>query len=51
MKSREAKEFIDRCINNLTAQLTDHAKWQHATGSLFDDDTATSCMSYYGLCE
>lgn len=26
-------------------------EWQHATGSLFDDDTATSCMSYYGLCE
>lgn len=24
---------------------------QNATGSLFDDDTATSCMSYYGLCE
>lgn len=20
-------------------------------GSLFDDDVATSCMSYYGLCE
>lgn len=28
-----------------------HVKWQNATGSLFDDDTATSCMSYYGLCE
>lgn len=27
------------------------SKWQNATGSLFDDDTATSCMSYYGLCE
>ena len=26
-------------------------EWQNATGSLFDDDTATSCMSYYGLCE
>ena len=24
---------------------------QNATGSLFDDDTATSCMSFYGLCE
>lgn len=24
---------------------------RNATGSLFDDDTATSCMSYYGLCE
>ena len=28
-----------------------HVKGQNATGSLFDDDTATSCMSYYGLCE
>ena len=28
-----------------------HVKWQNATGSLFGDDTATSCMSYYGLCE
>ena len=28
-----------------------HVKWQNATGSLFDDDTATSCMSYYGLRE
>lgn len=27
-----------------------YVKWQNATGSLFDD-TATSCMSYYGLCE
>lgn len=23
----------------------------NATGSLFDDDTATSCMSFYGLCK
>ncbi len=28
-----------------------YIEWQNATGSLFDDDTATSCMSYYGLCE
>ena len=28
-----------------------YVEWQHATGSLFDDDTATSCMSFYGLCE
>ena len=28
-----------------------YVEWQHATGSLFDGDTATSCMSYYGLCE
>ena len=28
-----------------------YVQWQNATGSLFDDDTATSCMSYYGLCE
>ena len=27
-----------------------YVEWQNATGSLFDD-TATSCMSYYGLCE
>lgn len=28
-----------------------YVQWQNATDSLFDDDTATSCMSYYGLCE
>lgn len=28
-----------------------YVEWQNATGSLFDDDPATSCMSYYGLCE
>lgn len=28
MKSEKAKEFIDGCINNLTAELADHAKWQ-----------------------
>lgn len=28
-----------------------YVEWQNATVSLFDDDTATSCMSYYGLCE
>lgn len=28
-----------------------YVKWQNATGSLFEDDTATSCMSFYGLCE
>lgn len=28
-----------------------YVQWQNATGSLFDDDTAMSCMSYYGLCE
>lgn len=28
-----------------------YVEWQNATGSLFDDDTATSCMSFYGLCE
>lgn len=31
MKSEKAKEFIDRCINNLTAELADHAKWQIRT--------------------
>lgn len=28
MKSEKVKEFIDGCINNLTAELADHAKWQ-----------------------
>ena len=28
-----------------------YVEGQNATGSLLDDDTATSCMSYYGLCE
>lgn len=31
--------------------VVQYVKWQNATGSLFDDDTATSCMSFYGLCE
>ena len=35
----------------LMADVVQYIKWQNATGSLFDDDTATSCMSFYGLCE
>jgi hypothetical protein len=31
MKSEKVKEFIDGCINNLTAELADHAKWQLRT--------------------
>lgn len=31
MKSEKAKEFIDGYINNLTAELADHAKWQIRT--------------------
>ena len=32
--------------------IVHYVRWQNATGSLFDDDnTATSCMSFYGLCE
>lgn len=31
MKSEKAKEFIDRCINNITAELSAHAKWQIRT--------------------
>lgn len=35
----------------LIGDVVRYVEWQNATGSLFDDDTATSCMSYYGLCE
>lgn len=28
MKSKEAKEFIDGCMDHLTVEMTDHAKWQ-----------------------
>ena len=31
MKSQKAKKFIDRCFNNLTAELADRAKWQIRT--------------------
>lgn len=31
MKREKAKEFIDGYINNLTAELADHAKWQIRT--------------------
>lgn len=37
MKSEKAKEFIDGCINNITAELADHAKWlRHGRGIRFD---------------
>ena len=35
----------------LIGDVVRYVQWQNATGSLFDDDTATSCMSFYGLCE
>lgn len=35
----------------LIADVTNYITWLNATGSLFDDETATSCMSFYGLCE
>lgn len=25
---KEAKEFIDGCMDHLTVEMTDHAKWQ-----------------------
>ena len=33
------------------ADVVRYITWLNSTGSLFDDDTATSCMSFYGLCE
>lgn len=35
----------------LIEDVVRYVSWLNATGSLFDDDTATSCMSFYGLCE
>lgn len=35
----------------LVGDVVRYVEWQNATGSLFDDDTAASCMSFYGLCE
>ena len=40
MKSQKAKEFIDGCINNLTAELADHAKWQIRTAMTHTADIA-----------
>lgn len=40
MKSEKAKEFIDGCINNLTAELADHAKWQIRTAMTHVADLA-----------
>jgi hypothetical protein len=40
MKSEKAKEFIDGCINNLTAELADHAKWQIRTAITHTADLA-----------
>lgn len=35
----------------LIGDVVRYVEWKNATGSLFNDDTATSCMSFYGLCE
>lgn len=40
MKSEKVKEFIDGCINNLTAELADHAKWQIWTAMTHTADLA-----------
>ena len=40
MKSEKVKEFIDGCINNLTAELADHAKWQIRTAMTHTADLA-----------
>ena len=40
MKSEKAKEFIDGYINNLTAELADHAKWQIRTAMTHMADRA-----------
>jgi hypothetical protein len=40
MKSEKAKEFIDGYINNLTAELADHAKWQIRTAMTHMADLA-----------
>lgn len=40
MKSEKAKEFIDGYINNLTAELADHAKWQIRTAMTHTADLA-----------
>ena len=33
------------------ADVVKYVQEKNATGDLFDDDSATSCMSFYGLCE
>ena len=40
MKSEKAKQFIDGYINNLTAELADHAKWQIRTAMTHMADLA-----------
>jgi len=35
----------------LIADVVKYAKGKYDSGQLFDDTAATSCMSYYGLCE
>lgn len=35
----------------LIVDVVKYAKGKYDAGELFDDQTATSCMSYYGLCE
>lgn len=39
-EKRKAKEFIDGYINNLTAELADHAKWQIRTAMTHMADLA-----------
>ena len=33
------------------ADVVKYVQGKNATGNLFEEDTATSCMSFYGLCE
>lgn len=33
------------------SDVVKYVQEKNATGDLFDEDTATSCMSFYGLCE
>lgn len=35
----------------LIGDVVRYIEWQNSTGDLFDDSPATSCMSFYGLCE
>lgn len=35
----------------LVTDVVKYAKGKYDAGDLFDDNTATSCMSFYGLCE
>ena len=35
----------------MLADVVKYVREKNATGDLFEEDTATSCMSFYGLCE